>query len=162
MTTPSTFSYDVIFTMGADQILARFKDFDAKVVFSAEGFCWPDESLAVRPLVHSHVSSSWCPFLHRQNILVLVWGRGSCAQVVGDTIYGHITPRLCIYMHTLTHTYMYIHTCTFTYAHTHTHVYTHTCIHTYTFTYAHTHRFHWLCQGSILCYSRPSHKGHRR
>ena len=41
-------SYDVIFTMGADQILARFKDFDAKVVFSAEGFCWPDESLAAK------------------------------------------------------------------------------------------------------------------
>ena len=40
-------SYDVIITMGADQILAKFKDFDSRLVFSAEGFCWPDESLAV-------------------------------------------------------------------------------------------------------------------
>ena len=53
VTTPSTFSYDVIFTMGADQILAKFKDFDSRLVFSAEGFCWPDESLAVMLLMSS-------------------------------------------------------------------------------------------------------------
>lgn len=48
-------SYDVIITMGADQILARFKDFTSRLVFSAEGFCWPDESLAVRPLLQACV-----------------------------------------------------------------------------------------------------------
>lgn len=33
---------------GVDLILQRFKDFKSRVVFSAEGFCWPDQSLAVR------------------------------------------------------------------------------------------------------------------
>lgn len=40
-------SYDVVFTAGVDIILSRFKDFNCRVVFSAEGFCWPDETLAV-------------------------------------------------------------------------------------------------------------------
>ena len=40
-------SYDVIFTVGADVILKKFQDFKSRVVFSAEGFCWPDKSLAV-------------------------------------------------------------------------------------------------------------------
>jgi hypothetical protein len=29
-----------------DKIIESFKQFDARVVFSAEGFCWPDEGLA--------------------------------------------------------------------------------------------------------------------
>ena len=41
------YSYDVVFTAGADVILSKFKDFNSRVVFSAEGFCWPDQSLAV-------------------------------------------------------------------------------------------------------------------
>lgn len=41
------FSYDVVFTAGADVILSKFLDFESRVVFSAEGFCWPDQSLAV-------------------------------------------------------------------------------------------------------------------
>ena len=45
-------SYDVIFVAGEDEILERFKDFNARVVFSAEGFCWPDQSLAVSCNVH--------------------------------------------------------------------------------------------------------------
>ncbi|XP_013392391.1 procollagen-lysine,2-oxoglutarate 5-dioxygenase 1 isoform X2 [Lingula anatina] len=40
-----TDSYDVIFTGGAQEILKMFKKFNARVVFSAEGFCWPDASL---------------------------------------------------------------------------------------------------------------------
>lgn len=40
-------SYDVVFTMGADDMLQKFKDFDCRLVFSAESFCWPDVSLAV-------------------------------------------------------------------------------------------------------------------
>ena len=43
----SSCSYDVIFTAGADVILKKFQDFKSRVVFSAEGFCWPDKSLAV-------------------------------------------------------------------------------------------------------------------
>ncbi|KAK7094083.1 procollagen-lysine,2-oxoglutarate 5-dioxygenase 1-like [Littorina saxatilis] len=40
-----TDSYDVVFTEGAETILERFAKFDARVVFSAEGYCWPDLSL---------------------------------------------------------------------------------------------------------------------
>ncbi|XP_069690681.1 procollagen-lysine,2-oxoglutarate 5-dioxygenase 1 isoform X2 [Periplaneta americana] len=41
-----TDSYDVILLSGVDKMIEQFENFDAKVVFSAEGFCWPDESLA--------------------------------------------------------------------------------------------------------------------
>lgn len=41
------FSYDVVLTAGADVILERFLHFNSSVVFSAEGFCWPDQDLAV-------------------------------------------------------------------------------------------------------------------
>ena len=53
-------SYDVVFTADATVILERFLDFNCSVVFSAEGFCWPDEDLAVsgliayRPASHYH------------------------------------------------------------------------------------------------------------
>ena len=40
-----TDSYDVVFTASADEILEKLKKFDANVIFSAEGFCWPDRSL---------------------------------------------------------------------------------------------------------------------
>ena len=40
-------SYDVVFTASADEILEKLKKFDANVIFSAEGFCWPDRSLKV-------------------------------------------------------------------------------------------------------------------
>ncbi|KAL5013601.1 hypothetical protein ScPMuIL_007871 [Solemya velum] len=39
-------SYDLVFTNGAKDILERFERLQASIVFSAEGFCWPDESLA--------------------------------------------------------------------------------------------------------------------
>lgn len=41
-----TDSYDVVLTAGKQDILEKFKKFNARVVFSAEGFCWPDPSLA--------------------------------------------------------------------------------------------------------------------
>lgn len=40
-----TDSYDVVFTDGAEVILERFDKFDGRVVFSAEGFCWPDPNV---------------------------------------------------------------------------------------------------------------------
>lgn len=40
-------SYDVVLTAGKEEILEKFQKFKARVVFSAEGFCWPDPSLAV-------------------------------------------------------------------------------------------------------------------
>jgi len=42
------YSYDVIFTAGPQEILKKFRENGAKVVFSAEEFCWPDVALAVR------------------------------------------------------------------------------------------------------------------
>lgn len=41
-----TDSYDVIFNADKEKILEQFRKFKARVVFSAEGFCWPDSSLA--------------------------------------------------------------------------------------------------------------------
>ncbi|CAH2272451.1 procollagen-lysine,2-oxoglutarate 5-dioxygenase 3 [Pelobates cultripes] len=39
-------SYDVILAGSPIELLWKFQQFDHKVVFSAEGFCWPDWSLA--------------------------------------------------------------------------------------------------------------------
>ncbi|XP_063988127.1 procollagen-lysine,2-oxoglutarate 5-dioxygenase [Diachasmimorpha longicaudata] len=41
-----TDGYDVIFLTSLDDIIRRFKSFNARIVFSAEGFCWPDKTLA--------------------------------------------------------------------------------------------------------------------
>jgi len=41
-----TDAYDVLFNADQEKILETFLQFDARVVFSAEGFCWPDTSLA--------------------------------------------------------------------------------------------------------------------
>ncbi|XP_064610381.1 procollagen-lysine,2-oxoglutarate 5-dioxygenase 1-like isoform X2 [Liolophura sinensis] len=38
-------SYDLIFLNGAKEILDKFKKLNSRVVFSAEGFCWPDANL---------------------------------------------------------------------------------------------------------------------
>jgi procollagen-lysine,2-oxoglutarate 5-dioxygenase len=38
-------SYDVIITSDETEILKRFNEIGAKVLFSSEGFCWPDKSL---------------------------------------------------------------------------------------------------------------------
>uniref|UniRef100_A0A1A9W4M0 procollagen-lysine 5-dioxygenase n=1 Tax=Glossina brevipalpis TaxID=37001 RepID=A0A1A9W4M0_9MUSC len=41
-----TDSYDVVFTSSLDAIIQKFKITGAKLLFSAEKFCWPDSSLA--------------------------------------------------------------------------------------------------------------------
>ncbi|GAB1603685.1 multifunctional procollagen lysine hydroxylase and glycosyltransferase LH3-like [Argonauta hians] len=41
-----TDSYDVVFTNGSKDILSKYKKLGSRVVFSAEGFCWPDHTLA--------------------------------------------------------------------------------------------------------------------
>lgn len=41
------YSYDVILTASPQTVIDKFLDFKASAVFSAEGFCWPDQSLAV-------------------------------------------------------------------------------------------------------------------
>ncbi|XP_064409106.1 multifunctional procollagen lysine hydroxylase and glycosyltransferase LH3 [Latimeria chalumnae] len=38
-------SYDVIFASGPTELLWKFQQFKHKVVFSAEGFCWPNQKL---------------------------------------------------------------------------------------------------------------------
>uniref|UniRef100_A0A7N9AMV3 procollagen-lysine 5-dioxygenase n=1 Tax=Mastacembelus armatus TaxID=205130 RepID=A0A7N9AMV3_9TELE len=47
-------SYDVIFASGPGELLSKFSRLGHRVVFSAEGFCWPDQRLASKyPEVHS-------------------------------------------------------------------------------------------------------------
>lgn len=47
-------SYDVIFASGPEELLYKFSRLGHKVVFSAEGFCWPDQRLASKyPEVHA-------------------------------------------------------------------------------------------------------------
>ncbi|CAD6240492.1 GSCOCG00008815001-RA-CDS [Cotesia congregata] len=41
-----TDSYDVIFSSKLEEIVKKFKTFDARIVFGAEKFIWPDKSLA--------------------------------------------------------------------------------------------------------------------
>ncbi|XP_076180900.1 procollagen lysyl hydroxylase isoform X1 [Ptiloglossa arizonensis] len=41
-----TDSYDVIFLSNLDEIVNKFKSTNARILFSAEAFCWPDKSLA--------------------------------------------------------------------------------------------------------------------
>ncbi|KZC09166.1 Procollagen-lysine,2-oxoglutarate 5-dioxygenase 1 [Dufourea novaeangliae] len=41
-----TDSYDVIFLSGLEEIINRFRRTKARILFSAEGHCWPDRSLA--------------------------------------------------------------------------------------------------------------------
>lgn len=41
-----TDGYDVVLLGTSDQIVEQFKMMDARIVFSAEPYCWPDESLA--------------------------------------------------------------------------------------------------------------------
>ncbi|KAF4533523.1 hypothetical protein B566_EDAN001008 [Ephemera danica] len=43
-----TDSYDVMVLANVASIMERFEKMSARVVFSAEGFCWPDESLAIQ------------------------------------------------------------------------------------------------------------------
>jgi hypothetical protein len=41
-----TDSYDVVFFEGCKEILSRFRQSDAQILFSTEKTCWPDESLS--------------------------------------------------------------------------------------------------------------------
>ncbi|XP_052126964.1 procollagen-lysine,2-oxoglutarate 5-dioxygenase 1 [Frankliniella occidentalis] len=41
-----TDAFDVVILANADKISKQFRSLDGRIVFSAEGFCWPDESLA--------------------------------------------------------------------------------------------------------------------
>jgi len=40
------YSYDVLLLGTGEQILKQFKMSNAKILFGAESFCWPDETLA--------------------------------------------------------------------------------------------------------------------
>lgn len=47
-------SYDVVLSSGPEELLYKFSRLGHRVVFSAEGFCWPDQRLASKyPEVHS-------------------------------------------------------------------------------------------------------------
>uniref|UniRef100_A0A034VR52 procollagen-lysine 5-dioxygenase n=1 Tax=Bactrocera dorsalis TaxID=27457 RepID=A0A034VR52_BACDO len=57
-----TDSYDVVFTTGLKDIYRKFKEFGARVLFSAEKFCWPDVKLAKSYPPVSEANSS--PYLN--------------------------------------------------------------------------------------------------
>ncbi|XP_017472673.1 PREDICTED: procollagen-lysine,2-oxoglutarate 5-dioxygenase 1 [Rhagoletis zephyria] len=57
-----TDSYDVVFTADLKEIYQKFKEFGAKVLFSAEKFCWPDEKLASKYPPVSEANAS--PYLN--------------------------------------------------------------------------------------------------
>lgn len=49
-----TDGYDVVLLGTSDEIVEQFKKMDARIVFSAEPYCWPDESLAdIYPITES-------------------------------------------------------------------------------------------------------------
>uniref|UniRef100_A0A3B5Q4B5 PLOD1-3-like GT domain-containing protein n=1 Tax=Xiphophorus maculatus TaxID=8083 RepID=A0A3B5Q4B5_XIPMA len=63
-------SYDVILAAGPDELLTRFSSLGHWVVFSAEGFCWPDQRLASKyPQVHSGKR-----YLNSGGEVLLSWG----------------------------------------------------------------------------------------
>ncbi|KAI4501102.1 hypothetical protein M0802_003905 [Mischocyttarus mexicanus] len=41
-----TDSYDVIFLAQISEIIEKFKETEARILFSAEGYCWPDQNLS--------------------------------------------------------------------------------------------------------------------
>lgn len=41
-----TFRYDTIMLSSVDNIISKFKEFDARIVFTAEPTIWPDPKLA--------------------------------------------------------------------------------------------------------------------
>lgn len=42
------YSYDVIYTSNLEDIVSKFHKMNANIVFSAEKFCWPNHSLAIK------------------------------------------------------------------------------------------------------------------
>lgn len=51
-----TFSYDVVFTSSLEFIVHKFKEMNARIVFSAEKFIWPDDTLEhLYPIVANHL-----------------------------------------------------------------------------------------------------------
>lgn len=81
------YSYDVVFTMRAEDMLQKFRDFDCHLVFSAESFCWPDVSLAVTtPTASGHILSSCYILFCSLSTLGLGWARDSSAQEVNNSL----------------------------------------------------------------------------
>ena len=70
-------SYDVILLGKPEEFLKKFLDFKANMVFSAEGFCWPDRWLKVISIFHNlsntHTMHAHCTqwYLSFTSLLVL-------------------------------------------------------------------------------------------
>ncbi len=54
------FSYDVVFNQPPDELLRKFKEFNARIVFGAETFCWPDPALAVMTRTNIFIRIIFC------------------------------------------------------------------------------------------------------
>lgn len=69
------FSYDVIFTTPLEDILDKFKSFDAKVVFGAERLLWPKQSLEkLYPAVVANAAKYLNSGLFMGEFYILEWG----------------------------------------------------------------------------------------
>ncbi|XP_061664656.1 multifunctional procollagen lysine hydroxylase and glycosyltransferase LH3 isoform X1 [Syngnathoides biaculeatus] len=71
-------SYDVVFASGPEELLYKFLRLGHRVLFSAEGFCWPDQRLAPKyPAVHSGKrylnSGGFMGFAPEVNTMVQQW-----------------------------------------------------------------------------------------
>ena len=72
--------------MGAEDILQKFKDFDCRLVFSAESFCWPDVSLAVTNCYYQVYFIKDHFLSLSPSILESVWERDSCVLEVDNPV----------------------------------------------------------------------------
>ena len=63
------FSYDVVFAEGEKEILKKYDQLNATILFSSEDFCWPDKSLAVSFSIFPfyHTIHYWKKYVARQN-----------------------------------------------------------------------------------------------
>lgn len=76
-------SYDVLFTTGLAEIVQKFKESNSRLLFSAEKYCWPDQSLASK---YPSVEPKASPYLNSGAFIGYapeVWGL--LEAPIGDT-----------------------------------------------------------------------------
>uniref|UniRef100_A0A673K8Q8 Procollagen-lysine,2-oxoglutarate 5-dioxygenase 3-like n=1 Tax=Sinocyclocheilus rhinocerous TaxID=307959 RepID=A0A673K8Q8_9TELE len=103
-------SYDVILASGPEELLRKFSRFSHRVVFSAEGFCWPDQRLASKyPVVHDGKrylnSGGFIGYASEVHAVVKQWKYkdDDDDQLFYTRIYLDKEQRVCVFVELLTH-----------------------------------------------------------
>uniref|UniRef100_A0A8C2E9H7 procollagen-lysine 5-dioxygenase n=1 Tax=Cyprinus carpio TaxID=7962 RepID=A0A8C2E9H7_CYPCA len=103
-------SYDVILASGPEELLKKFSRFSHRVVFSAEGFCWPDQRLASKyPVVHHGKrylnSGGFIGYAPEVYAIVKQWKYkdDDDDQLFYTRIYLDKEQRVCVFVELLTH-----------------------------------------------------------